>query len=1069
MEWSEGLAAAQAAQPGNEAETMEKAWMKDVQVLRNRLRSIIDRPEIQHALYVASPSLQSGMEHWKRDPESKKGVQAERALVRYFARMVTRPTPFGLFSGCSVGSLQDDCGTKLLLMPSRQYRLSCRLDFDYLFALTAALRRDLEMELRYWPNSSLHKIDDAWHYTESRLTGEKRTHHLVKVESDAYVEAVLKEAEVGATIPQLVDAVLKQPGDANPSAEEARDYVLQLVRDNDFLVPALTPLLTGRPPLDDIIEQIETLPSGAGIVHSLRSVREGITAIERKGMDCSPADYEAIAGEVEKLPAKFDLARLFQVDMIKPVEDALLGRAVIDEFIKAVRILCHLGKAEELEEVKSFRTAFSARYEHALAPLVDALDQEVGVGFGKSAGTDASPLMRGLGLRENGGSGGNSQPSESYGMLLQKLFECARTGKAELELDINSEKLETVDTKALPDAFCMVGTLAAASSQAISQGDFEIYIRTQDGPSGVRLLGRFCHADAEIKAGVQHHLRQEEEHDADAIFAEVVYLPEGRVGNVLCRPTLRDYEIPYLGRSGAPPDHQLPVSDLLVGIDGTDIVLYSRRLGRRVIPRMTNAHGFMNAQLSPVYRFLCCLQHQHGAGILSFPWDRLDALDFVPRVRAERLIFSLARWKLSQQEVAALGDARRSQRFLAAQELRSRRGLPRWVVLHEGDNFLPLDLENALSVDAFVHVLKRGDQAILTEMYPPPDRLCVSSPEGHFHHELTVPFVRGTRRQPQDQVSSGKHREIRLASTDVSRETRILPPGSEWLYFKLYGGPVILDEILTTTVLPLTRAACASGDAIRWFFIRYADPQEHLRVRFHGIPDRLHRRVMPLALQMFNPLLVSGKLWKIELDTYQREVERYGGTEGMLVAEDIFSADSEAVLEILSALDGDEGLDIRWRIALVGIDRLLSDFGLDLTIRRMTMERLSEALQREFKVDAVLKQQLSEKFRGERHKLEELLGFCAGSSLPWSFAQQALGKRSARMAEAVSTLRTLRSQEKLTVDLPELALSFAHMHINRLIRAAQRAHELVLYDFLHQLYESQIARKACREVQAVLS
>ena len=32
------------------------------------------------------------------------------------------------------------------------------------------------------------------------------------------------------------------------------------------------------------------------------------------------------------------------------------------------------------------------------------------------------------------------------------------------------------------------------------------------------------------------------------------------------------------------------------------------------------------------------------------------------------------------------------------------------------------------------------------------------------------------------------------------------------------------------------------------------------------------------------------------------------------------------------------------------------------------------------------------------------------------------------------------------------------MHVNRLIRSAQRAHELVLYDLLARLYESKLAR-----------
>ena len=41
--------------------------------------------------------------------------------------------------------------------------------------------------------------------------------------------------------------------------------------------------------------------------------------------------------------------------------------------------------------------------------------------------------------------------------------------------------------------------------------------------------------------------------------------------------------------------------------------------------------------------------------------------------------------------------------------------------------------------------------------------------------------------------------------------------------------------------------------------------------------------------------------------------------------------------------------------------------------------------------------------------------------------------------------------------IADLAPSFIHMHVNRMIRSAARAHELVLYDF-HQLHESRAAR-----------
>jgi len=720
--------------------------------------------------------------------------------------------------------------------------------------------------------------------------------------------------------------------------------------------------------------------------------------------------------------------------------------------------------------LKSFREAFSARYEMAMVPLMDALDEEAGIGFGSAASrADASPLLRGLKLRGAGEADWKSRTLGVHPALLRQVMECVRSGKTELELDLSElEKNESSPPK-LANAFCVMGTLVADSPDALQQGDFEFYLHGGFGPSGARLLGRFCHEDPQIDSAVRQHLRQEEMHEPEAVFAEVVYLPEGRIGNVLCRPVLREYEIPYLGRSGAPPDRQLPVSDLMVGIQGDSIVLYSRRLERRVIPRVTNAHGFMNPQLSSVYRFLCYLQHQNGASVPSFSWGALDAMDYLPRVRVGRLILSLARWRLSEKEVEALGKEEGSQRFAAVQKLRRRRSLPRWVVLQEGDNSLPVDLENALSVDAFVHVLKRGSQASLMEMYPPSDHVCVSGPEGRFHHELNVPFVR----KPEAKISKESNAETEqkrvpgLEASGLGRDLRLFPPGSEWLYIKLYGGAGALDDILTTAVHSLVQRVVGSGGIFRWFFIRYADPQDHLRIRFNGPPAHLRQEVLPLVYEAFNPLLSSGKLWKIEGDTYQREIERYGGAEGMLAAEDIFFADSEAVLDILQELAGDEGLDIRWRIGLMGIDRLLSDCGLDLEAKRAASARWRERFQADFKTDMDGKRQLGDRFRVERRKLEPLLDDSSKESNEWKFAKEAFERRSAGNVEAFKKLRSLSAQGKLTVEIPELVSSYAHMHINRLIRASQVAHEFVIYDFLFQLYDSRLARQTHSESLAV--
>jgi len=399
LDWGSGVQSRQCWESGCESDVVDAAWRADVKVLRGRLLEVVERPEVAHALFVASPSLHTGIDHWKKDPDSKKGLQAERALVRYFTRMSARATPFGLFSGCSVGRVAaGDAIANLTLEGLARYRPSCRLDFDYLFALTTGLRRDptIAQALRYWPNSSIHRVADVWQYVESRLAGLGRTHHVVKLEGDPYLDAVLDRSQNGATVSELVGSLLAQAGDCEVTEDDAAAYVAELI-DNDVLVSNLAPPVTGRPPLDDLISQVESIPAAETVAESLRSARDKMAALDQKGLGASPEEYRIIGSGLESLPAKFDLARLFQIDMIKPVEDAVLTKPIIDELLQALEVLCRVGETEEPDILRLFREAFSARYDQSMVPILEALDEETGVGFGAPGG-DSSPLLRGLHL-----------------------------------------------------------------------------------------------------------------------------------------------------------------------------------------------------------------------------------------------------------------------------------------------------------------------------------------------------------------------------------------------------------------------------------------------------------------------------------------------------------------------------------------------------------------------------------------------------------------------------------------------------------------------------------------------
>jgi thiopeptide-type bacteriocin biosynthesis protein len=531
------------------------------------------------------------------------------------------------------------------------------------------------------------------------------------------------------------------------------------------------------------------------------------------------------------------------------------------------------------------------------------------------------------------------------------------------------------------------------------------------------------------------------------VFAEIVHLPEGRVGNILCRPVLRDYEIPYLGRSGVADDRQIPVSDLRVSVEGDRVVLRSARLGVEVVPRLTTAHNYGWRSLG-IYRFLCALQTQGVVPGLMWDWGPLAQLPFLPRVVSGKTVLARARWNVTGDDIAAFRDDNEVRRFAEVQVWRAKHDVPRFVALADGDNELLIDLDNVLCIDALAHQVKDRHVASLIEMFPGPDELCVSGAEGRFVHQMVIPFVSTTSTSRES------------APQAVSSRPRRFPPGSEWLYVKLYGGTAAADHVLDV-VAELAERAVASSATDRWFFIRYSDPEPHLRIRLRGDPHRLHAEVLPAIERLAFELVDAGRLWRVQFDTYEREVERYGGDAGIELAERLFHADSRAVVAIVRQLSGDVGADARWRVALRGVDMLFDDLGLDFERKRELARRYRDGYRAEFGVSSGFHDSMSQRFRTDRTHLEALLDDRRdGTSPELSASLDVLHQRSATLRPIAAELEQLRAAGRLRIDVAELALSYAHMHVNRVLRAAQRAHELVIYELLDRVYASKSGRAA---------
>ncbi|MCP3164276.1 lantibiotic dehydratase [Myxococcus qinghaiensis] len=1045
LEWGRSLAA-----PGQREGHREDALAEDRRALRGRLREWCADPLVREALFIASPSLCESLPSWEAAPEAEASKKVEKTLVRYFGRMAGRATPFGLFAGHSVGLI--NASARLQVSGRDRIHRHTRLDMDYVCALIERVRQEPSVvrELRYVPNSTLYRIGGHWRYLELRSRGRDRSYGLVAVVGTSYLEATLQQSRGGCSLDELVQALVETH--EGVTREDAGAYVEALIQSH-LLVPTWAPQLTGREPIPALLDTSHGIPALSHFRDQLTLVQSKLAALDRECGGHTEAPYLEIARLLEPLPIPVTLPRLFQVDMFRPPDEAMLSPSVVQSFLHGVRVLQRISPRAVDTPLERFKQKFLERYEGRPTPLLEVLDEEDGIGFvtdGRTS-TAAAPLLEGFvfplrGVKER------SEWSLQREHLFRLLERAARTGSQEIQLtEADIEALAARQPGVLPEAFAAMGAVAATSQEALARGDFRVLLLHVNGPSGARFLGRFCHGDAALEARVRQHLRDEEALHPEAVFAEIVHMHQGRVGNVTCRPALRRHDLVFMGQSGVPEQDRIELSDLWLGIEGDRLILRSKRLGKQVIPRLSNAHAYFSYGLG-IYRFLGALQDQPWQGF-QFQWGALDAARFLPRVSQGRVVLSLARWNLTARELKALGEAPEGGRFDAVNRLREETRMPRWVCLVEGDNRLVVDLDNVLCVEMLVQSIKGRTRVSLEEMFPGPDELCAEGAEGRYVHELLIPFV---RESAFEDFASGAPA---VAQADAPALTRRFPPGSEWLFFKLYLGVGTADRLLRTLLREELRRLKTTGAIRHWFFMRYKDPDFHLRLRLQGEPSRLLTEVWPSLHAALEPFLANGGIRRIQLDTYEREVERYGGAPGMALSEIVFAADSEAVVDILNAYPGDSGTDLRWRLGLKGVDCLLTDLGQTLDARIAILERLRAGFGAEFQVKKDFEEQLSKRFRKERPVLEALRLADASQQGPWRPALSAFQRRSEQLRPVAEALGRGMQEDAFGLSVGEMIDSYLHMHVNRMLPDEHRPQELILYDFLLRLYRSAQARE----------
>ncbi|MBB2147750.1 lantibiotic dehydratase [Pedobacter gandavensis] len=861
--------------------------------------------------------------------------KTQYTIWKYFNRSKYRGTPFGSFAGFAVASL--GVGEEPLIFSKAQH-LHRFKDWSEYKVCNTSRSQLTALDRFYYSNSSHYAVAD--HIRFISLAGQ--VFELSEIDHNKVIVELLSFCAEKASYSQILEFAV-----AKAIEEETLLGMLKAMVEAQLLFTDLDANIIG-PEYFARTDQSQGEAAGAYLI----------------------AERKVLSGDLISAPLKY----------LSPCITTLLD----------------LTQNKVNEGFSVFVKEFYKRYEGQEVSLMNALDPELGIGYGQ-----LTSAAREVGLAQE--LPGHVQKKSST------LIPWTGLTKALMKAMLKGDRgqTEVLQLRDLIPAQQEENSVKPANSFSVLArfaGDL-VVLDSIGGCTANALAGRFTLASESCTQHCKTIAAAEAEANPAVIFFDMAYMAEGRVDNINRRKQIYTYELPILNYSCS--EALIGLDDILIRVQGDEVILFSKKYGKRLIPRLASAYNYSRSDLS-VYRFLCDLQHQGIQSQVLFDVQQLlPGLDYYPRIQYENLVLSAAKWRVKGARlkggctVGALDEI----------------GVPRYFSVGSGDQTLCFDKANPIDLTFFKYYLNQYDDFVITEVIGV-DSQVFKDEYGKFYFTQILLAI-----SHQEEMYPA------YISRDVSRDSLTEPvimPGKDWLCYEIYCHSDRSNFLLSERIRGFINTYSAAFHT--WFFIRYNDPSPHLRLRIQLKDQQSGYIYMTKLMELFAPDLLEGLIKDVQLKTYYRELARYGGPQ-MLLTEQHFSRDSLYALELLANHP--------------------EDFSIYTNCISL-MKAALEALQLEKKEILGFVRKVQRAFEQEHHLKTEDFKMVNREWTNFKAQPQENGVQNELQFRELkqSFLSTLEATA--VGQRRSLYCSLFHMHINRLFSDHQRAHELIIYSFLYK-------------------
>lgn len=798
--------------------------------------------------------------------KSKNKFKIFETVYKYWNRSHIRTTPFGLFSKVNIGSFGNK--NDLEINPDLDEK-SITIDTEWLLKFIKLIENDMKDKLHYTLNNAAYILGDRVYlmYCLNEKNIERKNIRFTNVYS------IIENSCRGEfkTLHSITNILLKDYGVEH--FDNIKHYLDNLI-DNEFLVSELYFSLMDNNPLKRIMEIISIRDKDNVHVKYILNIIDKMELYKSTEIGFG----EKILLEIIRtMKEKVECSNYIQVDCFSDDSITLNKKSKyeIEEFIS---FLMYISSKDRFSYTDHYKDKFIEKYGVSQeVSLLEMFDKGIGIeapyGYNNPQ-NEVDDHVETLMITDE-------EENELINMYEKAVKSDTDIDLSCLEYSIDYDKFKLSNaTKSLELYF------------SLTQENKEISLNLS-GVIGSKMagksFGRFAHMNgrfAELLLEINNKNEEYEERNTE--ICEITLLSDiSNHSNVMRTINTFEKELSLYTTNSKAKNNNVFLKNIYVGIENNKFYFRNIDTGKRIVFRMTNMYNL--EMISNELRFLL------EASDISYDWhifawnNTYRKFNYIPKIKYKNIIIAPKQWKIQLEEfgnVTKLSDVKFSSLL---KEYFKENKIPYRFYFCEQDNKILLDLYNENDALIFTNELKKNYRkfkhdyyALIKDVENGED--VILSEDNSYKSEIVVPLFK-IEKEKSDNLS------INESSIRESLVSRSLLPFEDLLYYKIYIKNERQNEFISDYLDDIV------GEN-QYFYMRYADPKPHIRIRLFGKAEDLFRMYIN-NIEVFKNLMDSAIISNVQLETYDREVERYGGLELLEIVEELFFIDSKIMQNLI--------------------------------------------------------------------------------------------------------------------------------------------------------------------------